>query len=332
MFEIEPNWHPMIVHFVVGLLITAAVTTLVVALVSPETRWRESLRAASDWMLVFGVIATLAAITAGFQAYYTVAHDTPSHAAMTDHRNWAIATAVAILGIGIWRYLQRGKMPSLLFAVILIGMSGLLVSTAWRGGELVYRYGLGVSSLPEASGEGHDHEHEGDGHSHDTTPSSDIDDHDGDGHSHESSSAVSSDQSGEIIDFSALEPEDIAAAFRGALERKDESAVRALLLPDVFISESGGAERSMDEYASHHMPADMEFSAGVEHSVQDQRVQMSRDTAWIIAEIVSHGRFRDRDIHSRLMETMVLTQTENGWRIAHIHWSSAPIAESDHEH
>jgi hypothetical protein len=44
------------------------------------------------------------------------------------------------------------------------------------------------------------------------------------------------------------------------------------------------------------------------------------------------------------METMVLTLTENGWRVAHIHWSSGPAGEEqrqtkvedddhgDHEH
>jgi hypothetical protein len=28
-----------------------------------------------------------------------------------------------------------------------------------RGGELVYRYGLGVMPLPQSEGEDHDHEH-----------------------------------------------------------------------------------------------------------------------------------------------------------------------------
>ncbi|MCF6301365.1 MAG: hypothetical protein L3J52_09655 [Proteobacteria bacterium] len=33
----------------------------------------------------------------------------------------------------------------------------LLGITAFKGGELVYRYGLGVMSLPEVEGEGHAH-------------------------------------------------------------------------------------------------------------------------------------------------------------------------------
>ncbi len=40
-----------------------------------------------------------------------------------------------------------------------------LFSTAWRGGELVYRHGLGVLSLPQTEGEGHSHSH-GEEHDH----------------------------------------------------------------------------------------------------------------------------------------------------------------------
>jgi len=38
----------------------------------------------------------------------------------------------------------------------------LLTSTAWLGGEAVYRYGLGVISLPKT--DSHDHDHATGGH------------------------------------------------------------------------------------------------------------------------------------------------------------------------
>ncbi len=55
----------------------------------------------------------------------------------------------------------------MIFMLTLILSTGLLALTAWKGGELVYRYGLGVMSLPQVAqgAEGHDHEHaEGEGH------------------------------------------------------------------------------------------------------------------------------------------------------------------------
>jgi len=36
----------------------------------------------------------------------------------------------------------------------------LLANTAWHGAENVYRYGLGVMSLPQQESEGHAHNHE----------------------------------------------------------------------------------------------------------------------------------------------------------------------------
>lgn len=41
----------------------------------------------------------------------------------------------------------------LLTPVILLGITG------WKGGHLVYQYGIGVASLPQVSGDGHDHDH-----------------------------------------------------------------------------------------------------------------------------------------------------------------------------
>ncbi len=38
-------------------------------------------------------------------------------------------------------------------------VQGLLLFTAWLGAELVYRYGLGVMSLPQSENEDHSHLH-----------------------------------------------------------------------------------------------------------------------------------------------------------------------------
>jgi hypothetical protein len=40
----------------------------------------------------------------------------------------------------------------------LLIVQGMLLSTAWHGAEVVYRYGIGVISLPQEEGEGHDHQ------------------------------------------------------------------------------------------------------------------------------------------------------------------------------
>lgn len=172
MLQIIPNWHPIFVHFSVALLSVAAGLHLVSHFVAaPERAGRFVLVA--RWNLWMGAGFTLLTLGAGWYAYYTVNHDAPSHAAMKAHASWALATAAIFFSIVIWEVLlQRHKQGrSWLFTGLLLAAAGLLVTTAWHGGELVYRYGLGVMSLPKSEGEGHAHEH-GDGktQSHDAMP------------------------------------------------------------------------------------------------------------------------------------------------------------------
>jgi len=173
VFQILPNWHPIFVHFSVALLSVAAALHLASHFVSKPAlanQWTIVAR----WNLWIGVGLTLLTVVAGVYAYNTVDHDTPSHIAMTEHRNWALVTFVVFLAIAAWEYYlhRHAKGKGWLFTGLLLVATMLLLSTAWHGGELVYRYGLGVKALPKVEGEGHAHEH-GDGHSHshdDATP------------------------------------------------------------------------------------------------------------------------------------------------------------------
>jgi len=160
MLEIVPNWHPIFVHFSVALLSVAAILHLVSHFVTNVERAGQY-ALVGRWNLWLGAGFTLFTIAAGWYAYSTVNHDAPSHAAMKVHRDWALATAAVFFSIVAWEFhLQRNKRgKSWVFTGLLLVAAGLLVSTAWHGGELVYRYGLGVMSLPKAEGEGHAHEH-----------------------------------------------------------------------------------------------------------------------------------------------------------------------------
>jgi len=199
MFEIIPNWHPIFVHFTVALLSLSVGLFIVTPFMNPPLR--EQWQIVARWTLWFGAGFTILTGLAGLDAYNTVAHDTPSHEAMTDHRNWAIATMLVFFSLAIWSFIRvrRQQVSSVVFVVLMLVGGGLLASTAWRGGEAVYRYGLGVMSLPKAEGEGHAHQH-ADGGGHDETKKTEEqhdDDHShndmavtgqaeqGDGHDHE---------------------------------------------------------------------------------------------------------------------------------------------------
>lgn len=158
MIEIIPNWHPMFVHFTVGLL-SISVLLSVVAQFMSAGKLREQCQLVASWNLWIGAGFTVLTVVAGVLAYNSVAHDTPSHESMTLHRNWALVTAALfiVLAIWSWRRVKAGEEPNTMLLVALLVGGGLLISTAWLGGEAVYRHGLGVMSLPKT--DSHDHGH-----------------------------------------------------------------------------------------------------------------------------------------------------------------------------
>lgn len=164
MIEIIPNWHPIFVHFTVGLLLSAAVFFFLARFGVPA-HWRDQWTVAAYWMLFAGAAITVVTVAAGWYAFNTVKHDDAAHKVMVEHRNWAIPTFFYFLAIAIWawRSLKKAKTPSTPFLFAMVLGSGLLLATAWHGGELVFGHGLGVQSLPKVEAEGHSHGH-GDEH------------------------------------------------------------------------------------------------------------------------------------------------------------------------
>ena len=157
--EIIPNYHPILVHFTIALMGTSFVTYLLGLLLTRCQRWQTEAFIVSRWCLWLAALATIATVIAGFHAYFTVAHDTPSHQVMTVHRNWGIATAIVIWLMAICSLIKccREKKPGVSFASGLLVAFILVMITGWYGAELVYRYGLGVKSLPTPSAHGSGH-------------------------------------------------------------------------------------------------------------------------------------------------------------------------------
>lgn len=170
MIEIIPNWHPVFVHFPIAFT-SASVFFFVASKLLKGKAVAAQCLLTGKWMLWAAVI--LACITAafGWLAYNSVKHDEAGHLAMTVHRNWALSAlgALVLLAALELRSRRSATTPSYGFLFLLVAAWLLVVSAAWHGGEVVYRYGLGVMSLPEAEEAGHTHEH-GAGHDHGEMP------------------------------------------------------------------------------------------------------------------------------------------------------------------
>ena len=160
MIEIIPNWHPIFVHFTVALLSLAVGFHLIYPLLS-DGKIKQQINIMGHWNLWLGTGFGIITAIAGWFAYNSVAHDAPSHAAMTVHRNWALVTISLFIFMAAWSLWSniKNRQPGKVFLLGLLIAGILLFSTAWHGAESVYRYGLGVMSLPQSEGDGHSHEH-----------------------------------------------------------------------------------------------------------------------------------------------------------------------------
>ncbi|NOZ43085.1 MAG: DUF2231 domain-containing protein [Alphaproteobacteria bacterium] len=156
MPKIIPNWHPILVHFTVALYVISTLLFILGHLAGKD-EWAQKFTNAAYLNLWLGALITLLTVAAGFYAYNTVAHDEPSHLAMTNHKNWALATASFFWIVALWSIFKyrAGKQVGLLFIVAMLFGTGLVGTTGFKGGEVVYRFGLGVMSLPKVDSHHH---------------------------------------------------------------------------------------------------------------------------------------------------------------------------------
>lgn len=113
----------------------------------------------------------------------------------------------------------------------------------------------------------------------------------------------------------------VVEQFHHALAAGDSATALGLLDEGAVILESGGLE-TREEYAGHHLPADMAFAAAVPGETGPLRVYGDGETAWVASTTRRRGEFRGQAIDMTGAELMVLNREPDGWRIVAIHWSS----------
>ena len=143
-----PNLHPLVVHFPIALVVTAAGMDLAGWLL----RCNRSLRFVASVLYVVGTLTMVAAYLTGRSAAADIWLPGMAHAAVNDHWNWAFR-AVWFFGsltvvrlVLLWR-LRADPRPALMAALTLAGLLGivLLGEAGDRGGRLVYQHGVGIA-------------------------------------------------------------------------------------------------------------------------------------------------------------------------------------------
>lgn len=118
-------------------------------------------------------------------------------------------------------------------------------------------------------------------------------------------------------------PAGVVDAFHAALKSGDANAALHQLAADVNIFEQGFVDRTRADYAGAHVAADTAFAQSTDFKVLDRRILWLGDnTACVLSQTRTEGRFEGRTINLIGTETMLLQRAGNGWSITHIHWSA----------
>ena len=144
-----PGWHPMVVHFPLALVVVAALSLLAARLLRAE-RHCATLATLGTWNLCLGAFAALFALGTGLAATIHLQAGPEAHQAISLHMKWAVSATLALVLLAVWRGAGTAQesRPSWIFIVLLMAATAALIMTGYRGGQNVYRYGVGVHGIP----------------------------------------------------------------------------------------------------------------------------------------------------------------------------------------
>lgn len=143
--QLEPGWHPLIVHFPLALIVTAA-GLLTGVRFAPRQRHAATLATVASWNLGLGALAVVFALGSGLAAVTDLQMAPAARQAVSLHFKSAMLTGVLVFSAALWRWVgsDHESRPSWLFMILLWAATLSLVVTGYRGGQNVYRYAVGV--------------------------------------------------------------------------------------------------------------------------------------------------------------------------------------------
>jgi uncharacterized membrane protein len=148
----SPNWHPLVVHFPIALILSATALLLAARLLRSEAL-AASAATVGTWNLCLGAAAALFALATGLSAVLDLDVSAAARQAISLHLKWAMLTTLLLVLLAVWRGAGSAarSRPSWVFLIVLIAASAALSFTAYRGGKNVFEYGVGVQKIAARS-------------------------------------------------------------------------------------------------------------------------------------------------------------------------------------
>ncbi|MBY0396260.1 MAG: DUF2231 domain-containing protein [Thermoleophilia bacterium] len=132
--------HQMLIVFPLGLLVTSIAFDAIYSFGGQNPRWAE----VSYWMIVSGLIGGVIAAAPGWVDWFAIPSGTRAKRIGLIH---GLGNALGVIGLfGLSWFLRKDDPGHPTTPALLASLGGFLVGgvTAWLGGELVDRLGVGV--------------------------------------------------------------------------------------------------------------------------------------------------------------------------------------------
>lgn len=145
--------HPMLVHFPIVLLLLAVLIDFLVLTRKGDLAANSCISTSGFYALLLAAIAAIAAAVFGDIALDKAIELGFDKAALEEHEELGLTTLWVMLGLASWQLLARWRHMRLsgtigwLFFAIALAASGILLTAAWHGGELVYSLGVNVAPV-----------------------------------------------------------------------------------------------------------------------------------------------------------------------------------------
>ncbi len=141
--EIPPLYlfHPIAVHFPIALLSLGFILALLAGFLRKKEpfKWID---AAVSWALWLGTIGAWSAMGLGLLAEDKAPHVPPAWEVLANHKARAFWTVGVFSLLSLWRIFR--KQDKIAQTILWAAALGILLSTAYLGGRLVFDYGMGV--------------------------------------------------------------------------------------------------------------------------------------------------------------------------------------------
>jgi uncharacterized membrane protein len=147
-----PNWHPLVVHFPIALVLLATALLLAARLLRNEPL-AATAATVGTWNLCLGAVASVFALGSGLAAVLNLDVSATVRSVISVHVKWAMFTTLLLVLLAVWRgagSASRSR-PSWIFLVVLLAASAALSFTGYRGAKNVFEYGVGVRKIAARS-------------------------------------------------------------------------------------------------------------------------------------------------------------------------------------